>query len=239
MAIIRAIVTGERNPQQLAALRHPRSRRTAAEIAQALHGDYRQEHLFILQQELALYDVYQIQLAACDQQIEQYLSSFDAKAEVPLPPAGSPPRKPQDNQPRFDLSTHLHRISGVDFTKIDGMGVLTVQTILSEIGLDPRRFPTVKHFTSWLGLCPGSNITGGKMKSSRTRLVLNRAEDCFSDGSSSRRQDSLCYWWLLSSFACTTWCSQSYHCYSSQTGSHFLFAMDFWGRLSRSRSELL
>lgn len=105
MAIVRAIVAGEQEPHKLALLRHSRSRRTVEEIAQALQGDYRQEHLFILQQELALYDAYQVQLAACDQQIEQYLSSFDPKAEIPLPAAGSPPRKPQDNQPAFHLQT--------------------------------------------------------------------------------------------------------------------------------------
>jgi transposase len=82
----------------------------------------------------------------------------------------------QDNQPAFDLRTHLYRISGVDFTQINGLGALTVQTILSEVGLDPTRFPTVKHFCSWLGLSPGSCITGGKVKTSRTRQVVNRAE---------------------------------------------------------------
>lgn len=179
MSIIRAIVAGEHEPQTLASLRHPRSRRSAAEIAQALQGDYRQEHLFILQQELALYEAYQVQLAACDAQIEQCLSSFHVTSEIALPIAGSPRRKPQDNQPAFDLQTHLHRISGVDFTKIDGMGALTIQTILSEVGLDASRFPTVKHFTSWLGLCPGSYITGGKAKNSRTRRVVNRAANAF------------------------------------------------------------
>ena len=74
---------------------------------------------------------------------------------------------------------HLERIPGVDFTQIDGMGALTVQTILSEVGLDARRFPTVKHFTSWLGLCPGSCITGAKVKNSRTRRVVNRAANAF------------------------------------------------------------
>lgn len=78
-----------------------------------------------------------------------------------------------------DLRTHLYRISGVDFTQIDGLGVLTVQTILSEVGLDANRFPTVKHFTSWLRLCPGSRITGGKVKSTRTRSVINRAANAF------------------------------------------------------------
>ncbi|MBD2054893.1 IS110 family transposase [Oculatella sp. FACHB-28] len=179
MSIIRAIVAGEHDPQTLAALGHPRTRRSATEIAQALQGDYRQEHLFILQQELTLYDAYQVQLAACDAQIDQCLSTFEPTSEIALPTAGSPRRKPQDNQPAFDLQTHLERISGVDFTRIDGMGALTVQTILSEVGLDASRFPTSKHFTSWLGLCPGSCITGGKVKNSRTRRVVSRAANAF------------------------------------------------------------
>ncbi len=179
MTIIRAIVAGEHDPQTLASLRHPRSRRNTTEIAQALQGDYRREHLFILQQEVLLYDAYQVQLAACDVQIEKCLSNFEVASEIELPVASSPRRKPQDNQPAFDLQTHLERISGVDFTEIDGMGALTVQTILSEIGLDASRFPTAKHFTSWLGLCPGSCITGGKVKNSRTRRVINRATNAF------------------------------------------------------------
>ena len=179
MTIIRAIIAGEHDPQTLASLRHPRSRRNTTEIAQALQGDYRREHLFILQQELALYDAYQVQLAACDVQIEQCLANFEVTSEIALPNPGSPRRKPQDNQPAFDLQTHLQRISGIDFTQIDGMGALTVQTILSEVGLDASRFPTVKHFTSWLGLCPGSCITGGKVKNSRTRRVVNRAANAF------------------------------------------------------------
>jgi transposase len=179
MSIIRAIVAGEHDPQTLASLRHPRSHRSATEIAQALHGDYRQEHRFILQQELVLYEAYRVQIAACDTQIEQCLSTFEVTSEIALPPVGSPRRKPQDNQPGFDLQTHLHRISGVDFTQIDGIGALTVQTILSEVGLDASRFPTVKQFTSWLGLCPGSCITGGKVKNSRTRRVVNRAANAF------------------------------------------------------------
>jgi len=182
MAIIRAIVAGERNPQVLAALRHHRSQRTTAEIARALEGDYRSEHIFVLQQELHLYDIYQTQITACDRQIEQCLWDFDDQVDLvesPLPSSKHIRHKPQGNEPTFDLRTHLYRISGVDFTQVDRLGVLTVQTILSEVGLDPSRFPTVKHFTSWLGLCPGSRITGGKVKSARTRSVINRAANAF------------------------------------------------------------
>jgi len=88
-------------------------------------------------------------------------------------------RKPSRNAPEFDLRAHLYRISGVDFTQIDGLESLTVQTILSEVGLDPTRFATVKHFASWLGLSPGSRISGGKVLSSQTRKVVNRAAKAF------------------------------------------------------------
>ncbi|MGV2829261.1 IS110 family transposase [Myxosarcina sp. GI1(2024)] len=84
-------------------------------------------------------------------------------------------KKQPANDPQFDLGTYLYRLSGVDFTQVDGIGALTVLVLLSELGLDSSRFPTVKHFTSWLGLCPGSRITGGKVKSSQTRHVVNRA----------------------------------------------------------------
>lgn len=182
MAIIRAIVAGERNPQVLAALKNPRIKSSVSEIAQALTGDYRVEHIFVLQQELQLYEVYQKAIAECDRKIEQCLAQFANQIDIetsPILPAKNRRNKPQGNPPNFDLRTHLYRISGVDFTRIDGLGVLTVQTILSEVGLDPTRFASVKHFCSWLGLCPGSRITGGKIKSSQTRCVVNRAAHAF------------------------------------------------------------
>lgn len=178
LAIIRAIIAGERNPQVLAALKDRRIKSSTVEIAAALTGDYRAEHIFVLQQELQLYEVYKAQIAACDFQIEQCLAAFASKVDVVASPLPKPKRrgtKPPGNSPNFDLRTHLYRISGVDFTRIDGFGALTVQAIISEVGLDPTRFPSVKHFTSWLGLCPGSRITGGKVKSSQTRHVVNRA----------------------------------------------------------------
>ena len=186
LAILRAIVAGERNPSALADLKHGRIRRSKTEIAAALTGDYREEHVFVLQQELSLWEFYQAQITACDRQIEQYLNKLVDKVDLKQSPLPKPKRcqRNSGNAPNFDLRTHLYRISGVDFTRIDGLGVLTVQTILSEVGLDPKRFPTVKHFTSWLGLCPGSRITGGKVKSSQTRHVVNRASRCFPYGCS-------------------------------------------------------
>ena len=178
MAIIRAILAGERDPQRLAAFKDPRAKRSTEEIAAALVGDYRVEHLFVLKQELSLYDTYQQQIQQCDHQIEQCLSEFDSQSDEPLPPRPKG-KKPSRNAPNFDLRSHLYRMSGVDFTQIDGLEALTVQAIVSEVGLDPTRFPTAKHFASWLGICPGSKISGGKILSSRTRKVVNRAANAF------------------------------------------------------------
>jgi len=146
MAIIRAIVAGEHNPQMLATLKDGRIRATFTEIAAALTGDYRTEQVFILKQKLHLYEVYQSQVAACDVEIEQCLKQFEDKVD----PASNPPPKPKrrrkkqpGNAPQFDLRTHLYRISGVDFTQIAGLGSLSVLVLLSELGLDPSRFPTL------------------------------------------------------------------------------------------------
>lgn len=177
LAIIRAIVAGERDLYKLAALKDFRIHASTEVIAAALAGDYRAELVFVLQQELQLYEVYQAQIAACDLQIEQCLSQFADRIDpttTPLPPSKRRGKKQPGNAPSFDLRTHLYRISGVDFTQVDGFGVLTVLTLLSELGLDPSRFPSAKHFSSWLGLCPGNRITGGKRKSSQTRQVANR-----------------------------------------------------------------
>ena len=180
MAIIRAMVSGERNPHKLATLKDRRIQSSTSEIAAALTGDYRGEHLFVLQQELTLYDIYQQQITATDREIEKCLAKFESQTEDSPPPRkGKKRKKAPGNEPNFNLHGHLFRLSGVDFTQINGLNVLTVQTILSEVGLEPSRFPTVKHFCSWLGLCPGSRITGGKVKSSQTRKVVNRAANAF------------------------------------------------------------
>ena len=180
--IIRAIVSGERNPIKLAALKDGRIKASSEQIAASLTGDYRPKFIFILEQELQLYEFYQAQIQKCDIQIEQCLASFTDKVDVEKKPLSKPKRrgrKQPGNAPQFDLRTHLYRISGVDFTAIDGLGSLSVMVLLSEVGLDPTRFPTVKHFTSWLGLCPGSRVTGGKVKSSKTRPVANHAATAF------------------------------------------------------------
>ncbi|MBF0508038.1 MAG: IS110 family transposase, partial [Deltaproteobacteria bacterium] len=152
------------------------------QIALALEGDYREEHLFSLKQAVDRYDFYRQQLKECDQQIDVCMDQFESKPDTdpdPLPEPAGKKRKVQGHQPEFDLRSHLKRITGVDFTRIPGLNTLTVQTIISEVGLDPTAFPTAKHFVSWLGLCPANKITGGQVKSSKTRKVANNASTAF------------------------------------------------------------
>jgi transposase len=182
MRIIRAILAGERDLVKLAQMRDPRIKSSAEEIAKALQGDYREEHLFALKQAVELYDVYQQKIDTCDQKIEQYLTQLDSKIDLesnPLPASRKSNKKPKGNAPHFDLRTHLYRVSGVDFTQIDGLAAPCVHTIISEVGLDPTAFPTEKHFSSWLGLSPNNRITGGRVKSSKTKKVVNRAAVAF------------------------------------------------------------
>jgi transposase len=185
MKIIRAIIAGERDPKKLALMREPGVKNAPETIAKALEGDYRQEHLFALKQAVELYDFYHRQIEACDREMERSLHTFEAKIDAvqhPLPKQKRRGKKPIGNQSFIDLRTELYRISGVDFTQIPGLDALTVQTILSEVGLDPAKFPTEKRFVSWLGLCPNNRITGGEVKSTKTRKTVNRAANAFRMG---------------------------------------------------------
>jgi len=166
LTIIRAILGGEHDPQTLASYRHPSCARSEHEIAKALDGNYRAEHLFTLQQAVELYDFYTMQIQKCDETIEAQYSTFTPQIDIdltPLPPPRVRERPGKGNTPTFDLRRHLYQMAGVDLTQIDGVNVLTAQKIISEIGLDMSKWPTVKHFTSWLNLCPNNQITGGKV----------------------------------------------------------------------------
>jgi transposase len=178
MSIIRAIVSGERDPKVLARMRNRQCARSEAEIAAALEGHYKREHLFVLKQSLDEYDFYDGQIQECDAELEaMYAALPSGTEEGDLAPPAPKPRggKPRKNQAHFDLATALYRIVGVDLTAIDGIDALTAQKIISEIGLDMSKWPTVKHFTSWLGLAPHTKKTGGKVISTRTKKTQNRA----------------------------------------------------------------
>jgi len=179
LAIIRAIVGGERNPRKLAALRHGQCQRTEPEIAKALTGSYRPEHLFALGQALALYDAYTTQLADCDRQLEQQYATLKPRFDPDDPDAPLGPDAKTNthskNAPDFDVRRELFQLVGVDLTHVPGLHVSSVQVLLAEIGTDMSKFPTAKHFCSWLGLAPHNDITGGKVKRSRTLPTHNRA----------------------------------------------------------------
>jgi hypothetical protein len=178
LKIIRAILAGERDPHTLAALRNNHCRQSETQIAKALHGHYRDEHLFLLQQARQSFDHFNAQIQSLDQRIEQAFSQF-----VPPPPDkpadNPPPLHHSKNQPDYPLQPYLHRLAGVDLTRVDGLNVLSVQTILSEIGTDMSPWKTVKHFTSWLGLCPYNDKTGGKIIKRGSKKTKNRANTAF------------------------------------------------------------
>ena len=180
MAIVRAILSGERDGEKLANLANRMIRASKEDIARSLQGNWREELLFLLRQEVDLYDLYQQRILECDRRVAAQLHSFASKQVKSAATQAAPVRpkrihKPKGNAPRFDLGTELERITGVDLTRIDGIDVLTSQTLISEIGTDMGRWKTEAHFASWLGLCPDNRISGDKILRRGTRSVVNRA----------------------------------------------------------------
>lgn len=173
LAIVRAILAGERDRLKLAALKDWRIKSDENTIAKALEGDYRPEHLFALRQALELYDYYQQKIAECDQEILREMQSMGTRASAPAPAKRK--KRSSPNPFHFDSPAELYRIMGVDLTRIDGINEGTAQLILSELGLDiHQKWPTEAQFASWLGVCPNNEISGGKVLRRGTRKVVNR-----------------------------------------------------------------
>ena len=173
--IIEAIVGGQRDPVKLAQLRDPRIKVDEATIAKSLRGHWRAEHIFELTQALELYRAYQGKIAECDREIEAQLERFEDRSTGEPPAAKSGRRRIKGNAPRFDVWTHLYRMTGVDLTRIDGVDAYTALKVISEIGTDMTKWPSAKHFASWLGLSPNNRITGGRVISSKIKPSANRA----------------------------------------------------------------
>ena len=169
-AIIRAIVAGERDPKTLALHRNARVKASEEEIARALTGNWREEHLFVLKQSLAMYDHFAGQLAECETKLQALLRDLGQK-QVDL---GKAPRAGSKLHAEYQARQILANWACVDLTRIDGLGLTAATTILTEIGVDLSRFASVKHFCSWLGLCPGTKISGGKVLSAKTKRSTNR-----------------------------------------------------------------
>lgn len=187
--IVRAILDGDRDPEKLAQLADPRIQASQEEIARSLEGTWQPELLFVLKQEMAMYDVYQERIIECDRELRTHLKSFADKLAEEPPGTGAPVQQPtgrasrttkrnkktQGHAPDFNLGGELQRISGVDLTGIDGIDVMVAQTVISEVGLDMSRWKTEAHFASWLGLCPDNRISGDRVLGRGTRHVVNRA----------------------------------------------------------------
>jgi len=186
MKIIGAILEGERDPWELAALARPEVKATEEDIAKSLEGNWREELLFVLEQEVELYRFYQQKIVDCDLQLRKHLESFGSTVDIQAQPIGPKPKgkKGSRNAPQFDLRTELYRITGIDWAQINGIDVLTAQTVIAEAGADLSAFPSEKQFASWLGLCPTNEQSGGKILNRRTRKVVNRATVAFRNAAS-------------------------------------------------------
>ncbi len=177
LAIIRAILAGERDPVKLAELRDPRCAQPESEFVAALTGNYRDEHVFALKQAVALYEAYTQQILECDQELECKFSALKPIHEDDLPPLDPTDKRNthSKNAPAYDARSLLYRLLGVDLVAVDGLNEVTAQTVITEIGTDMRRWRDEKHFCAWLGLAPHNDISGGKVLRSRTLKTHNRA----------------------------------------------------------------
>ncbi len=180
LAIIRAILEGERNPAVLAEMRDSRCKESPETIEAALRGNFRPEHLFALRQAVELYDTYTQKITACDHEMERTLSALNAATDLPAEPQPTPRTKARSrSEPTFDVRNALYGLLGVDLTQIHGVGPYLALQLVGECGDDMSRWPSAQHFTSWLTLAPANKISGGRVLSTKTRKSSNRAAYLF------------------------------------------------------------
>lgn len=185
MKIIKAILAGERDPQVLARNRHERCKNSAATIAKSLVGNYREEHIFALRQAVDLYETYQAKIADCDEAIIKQLKK-QADVSDDDPPAADKHIQARDRvRSGVDVRDLLFKKSGVDLFAVPGLAADTLLTLASEVGFDMTPWKTEKHFASWLGLCPGTRRSGGKVLDAKTKRNPNRAAQAFRMAASS------------------------------------------------------
>src|SRR6266481_3113162 len=190
-AIIKAILTGERDPRKLAAFRDKRVKASEEEIARSLEGNWQEDLLFMLKQEQDGYEFCQKQIAECDERLQQYLRQREDRsrgAELPEENRKERLRKNKTNKPRFDLRTELFRMTGTDLTQVDGIDVRTAATVISEAGWDMSKWRTEDHFASWLRLCPDNRVSGDKVIGKRRLPINNRLSVAFKTAASTLRQ---------------------------------------------------
>ncbi len=187
MSIVRCIVAGERDGKRLAEFRDPHVKASKATIAKSLEGTWLPEQLAVLQRQLGDWDHIQRQMAACDADLQAMLQQLPSARVQPQPglaPAGElvakrkrkgrKNGKSSKNEPNFNLTAELQRVTGVDLSRIDGIKAMTIMTVISEAGLDMSKWATEDHFVSWLGLSPRNDVSGGKVLKRKTRKVKSR-----------------------------------------------------------------
>jgi transposase len=187
MAIIHGILKGERDARVLAALADGQVKASKEVIAKSLEGNWRQELLFVLAQEVELYGVYQDKIAECDRQLQTQLRTMAPKVDLESNPLGPRPKgkRAQGNAPKFDLRTELYRLTGVDWTQVNGIDVTVAQSVIAETGVDLSPFPSEGNFTSWMGLCPANDSSSGRVIRKSTPHVASRAATAFRQAASS------------------------------------------------------
>jgi len=173
LRILRALLSGERDARKLAGLRHERCQHSTGAIAKALQGNWREEHLFTLRQAVELYDIYQEKIAACEREIDRVLEKLGSQDEEQG--GGVSGEKECARETQSETQAALQKMTGVDLTQVPGLDTLSAVGLVSEIGVDMRAWADERHFASWLGLCPGNKVSGGKRMSGRTRKCANRA----------------------------------------------------------------
>ena len=171
MKIIRAIIAGKRNPKVLAKFRTNNCKRSESKIAKSLEGNFRDEHLFALQQALEAYNFYQKQISECELQINKMIKNWPTNYNISTAPAS--------DSDVSDISASITRILGVNLTEIPGLNENLITQIVAEIGTDISKWKTAKHFASWLGLSPSNKISGGKILSSKSKPTANKAAQAF------------------------------------------------------------
>jgi transposase len=191
MTILKAIIAGERDPKVLASYRDQRCRNSVQTIAKSLVGNYREEHIFALTQAVELYEFYQAKINDCEMAIARFLATQVQQTEDEPPPSQKniPPR--QRIRAGVDLRSRLFKLTGVDLFSIPGLGADTLLTILAEVGFDMTPWKSEKHFASWLALCSGTKISGGRVLDRKSKRSANRAAQAFRLAASSlARSDS-------------------------------------------------
>jgi transposase len=181
-SIIKAILNGERDGKKLASLAHNRVKASKEKIAKALTGHWQEQHLFELQECYNIFQYFQERISLCDEKIDEILANKVQENGQHDLVYETPPKKrsPARNQPKFEINKYIYQLTdGVDLTQIEGVAESTILTLISEVGLDLSKFPTAKHFASWLGLAPNKKVSGGKVLSSKTPKNKGRLSVAF------------------------------------------------------------